>query len=83
MAGWILFAIFAVIGIRIAIILLLPGLDDFWAGGSSDTNNVYSQQRHWDFANDERSINPKDSINVVGMSAKYGSTYSTNIGSDD
>ena len=81
MAGWILLAIFAVIAVRIAIIFLLPGLDDFLAGGNNVQEDDYMKSRYKNDPYDY--LAPNDSSNITQGAEWNSALYSKDIGNFD
>ena len=71
--------------VRVVIFFCAPELDETLSGFNSSQTNPYEYQPNsrWNDLYDGRSLNPQDSLNSVGIRGKYGSTYSTNLGSQD
>lgn len=76
--------ILAVIG-RVIIFFCAPELDETLSGFNSSGKDSYGYRSNsqWNNLYDGRPLNPQDSLNSIGIRGKYGSTYSTNLSSQD
>ena len=71
--------------VRVMIFFCAPELDETLSGFNSPQKNSYEGRSYsqWNDHYDGRPLNPQDSLNSVGIRGKYGSTYSTNLGTQD
>ena len=71
--------------VRVVIFFCAPELDETLSGFNSPEKDSYGyhSNSHWNDLYDGRPLNPQDSLNSVGIRGKYGSTYSTNLGTQD
>ena len=71
--------------VRVVIFFCAPEQDETLSGFNSPEKDSYGYHSNsqWNDLYDGRPLNPQDSLNSVGIRGKYGSTYSTNLGTQD